>query len=421
MTSKRCDYFGESVIRDMTRLALRHDAVNLAQGFPDFPAPEELKIAACNAVMADHNQYAITWGARELREAVAHKSAQFNGIRADPEPEVTVTCGTTEAMMASMLAVIDPGDEVVIFEPFYENYGPDAAVSGAVPRFVPLEGDDFTFDADVLAAAFNHKTKALVLNTPNNPTGKVFNKEEMSVIADLATDNDVTVITDEIYEHIIYDGAQHTSIASMGDMDQRTITIGGFSKTYSVTGWRVGYVLAPPHLTGAIRKVHDFLTVGAPAPLQHACVAALNMPPAYYESLVEMYDEKRHMLYNALTGSGFKCKLPQGAYYILDDISATALVRQYLDSGGSIVWVGDIPFFYQAKKQGQGRNDNWWQTGAAATRTTMAWRRSSTPGSAWTRRDSRNEGAHGLLAWTLWPAHRDGDQGNGQVHLSGDA
>ena len=322
MTSKRCDYFGESVIRDMTRLALRHDAVNLAQGFPDFPAPEELKKAACDAVMADHNQYAITWGARELREAVAHKSAQFNGIRADPEQEVTVTCGTTEAMMASMLAVIDPGDEVVIFEPFYENYGPDAAVSGAVPRFVPLEGDDFTFDADVLAAAFNHRTKALVLNTPNNPTGKVFNKEEMSVIADLATDNDVTVITDEIYEHIIYDGAQHTSIASMGDMDQRTITIGGFSKTYSVTGWRVGYVLAPPHLTGAIRKVHDFLTVGAPAPLQHACVAALNMPPAYYESLVEMYDEKRHMLYNALTGSGFKCKLPQGAYYILADISA---------------------------------------------------------------------------------------------------
>jgi len=220
MTSKRCDYFDESVIRDMTRLALRHDAVNLAQGFPDFPAPEELKKAACDAVMADHNQYAITWGARELREEISRKAARFNGIQADPEQEVTVTCGTTEAMMASMLAVIDPGDEVIIFEPFYENYGPDAAVSGAVPRFLPLEGDDFTFDADVLAAAFNQRTKALVLNTPNNPTGKVFGKEEMSVIADLATDNNVTVITDEIYEHIIYDGAQHTSIASMGDMDQ---------------------------------------------------------------------------------------------------------------------------------------------------------------------------------------------------------
>ncbi|MDF1531430.1 MAG: aminotransferase class I/II-fold pyridoxal phosphate-dependent enzyme [ANME-2 cluster archaeon] len=321
-TSQRCDYFGESVIRDMTRLALRYDAVNLAQGFPDFPAPEELKKAACDAVTTDHNQYAITWGARELREAIAKKAARFNNIKADPEQEVTVTCGTTEAMMASMLAMIDPGDEVVIFEPFYENYGPDAAVSGAVPRFVPLEGDDFTFDTDVLAAAFNHRTKALVLNTPNNPTGKVFDKEEMSIIADLATDNDVTVITDEIYEHIIYDGAQHTSIASMGDMEQRTITIGGFSKTYSVTGWRVGYVLAPPHLTGAIRKVHDFLTVGAPAPLQHACVAALDLPPAYYEELVGMYDKKRHMLYNALTKNGFTCKLPQGAYYILADISA---------------------------------------------------------------------------------------------------
>ncbi|MCL7413236.1 MAG: aminotransferase class I/II-fold pyridoxal phosphate-dependent enzyme [ANME-2 cluster archaeon] len=322
MTSKRCDYFGESVIRDMTRLALHHNAVNLAQGFPDFPAPEELKKAACDAVKADHNQYAITWGARELREAITNKAARFNNIRADPGQEVTVTCGTTEAMMASMLAVIDPGDEVIIFEPFYENYGPDAAVSGAVPRFVPLEGADFTFDADILAAAFNHRTKALVLNTPNNPTGKVFGKDEMSVIADLAIDNDVTVITDEIYEHIIYDGAQHTSIASMNDMDQRTITIGGFSKTYSVTGWRVGYVLAPPHLTGAIRKVHDFLTVGAPAPLQHACVAALDLPPAYYEELVRMYDKKRHMLYNALSKHGFTCKLPQGAYYILVDISA---------------------------------------------------------------------------------------------------
>ncbi|MCL7414604.1 MAG: aminotransferase class I/II-fold pyridoxal phosphate-dependent enzyme [ANME-2 cluster archaeon] len=321
MTSKRCEYFGESVIRDMTRLALRHDAVNLAQGFPDFPAPEELKKAACEAIIADHNQYAITWGARELREAIANKSAQFNGIQVDPEKEVTVTCGTTEAMMASMLAVIDSGDEVIIFEPFYENYGPDAAVSGAVPKFVPLEGDDFTFDHDDLAAAFNHRTKALVLNTPNNPTGKVFGKEELSIIADLAFDHDITVITDEIYEHIIYDGAQHTSIASMGDMDQRTITIGGFSKTYSVTGWRVGYALAPSHLTGALRKVHDFLTVGAPAPLQHACVAALNLPPMYYEELVSMYDKKRHMLYNALQNNGFKCTLPQGAYYILADIS----------------------------------------------------------------------------------------------------
>ena len=321
MPSRRCEYFSESVIRDMTRLAIRHDAVNLAQGFPDFPAPEELKIAAQTAIMDDHNQYAITWGVKELREGISRKAAEFNKIEADPEKEVTITCGTTEAMMASMLAIIDPGDEVIIFEPFYENYGPDAAVSGARPRFVPLDGNNFTFDPDVLAAAFNKNTKALVLNTPNNPSGKVFSRNELSVIADLATDNNVTVLTDEIYEHIIYDNAKHISLASMGDMAQRTITIGGFSKTYSVTGWRVGYALAPVHLTDVIRKVHDFLTVGAPAPLQHACITALNFPRSYYKELVKMYDKKRRMLYNALIRSGFKCTLPQGAYYILTDIS----------------------------------------------------------------------------------------------------
>lgn len=321
MPAKRCEHFCESVIRDMTRLAMRHDAVNLAQGFPDFPAPAELKEAAVTAIMADHNQYAITWGAQELREAVARKAADFNNIQADPETEVTIACGTTEAMMASMLALIDPGDEAIIFEPFYENYGPDAAVSGAVPRFVPLSGEDFTFDADDLASAFNKRTKVLVLNTPNNPSGKVFTEQELRTIADLAVDNDVTVITDEIYEHIIYDGHKHTSIASIGDMAECTITIGGFSKTYSVTGWRVGYALAPPHLTQAIRKVHDFLTVGAPAPLQHACAAALDISPSYYTELVRMYDAKRHMLFDGLTRAGFKCKLPQGAYYILTDIS----------------------------------------------------------------------------------------------------
>jgi len=321
MPSRRCEYFSESVIRDMTRLAIRHDAVNLAQGFPDFPAPEELKIAAQIAIMDDHNQYAITWGVKELREGISRKAAEFNRIEADPEKEVTITCGTTEAMMASMLAIIDPGDEVIIFEPFYENYGPDAAVSGAKPCFIPFNGDDFTFDPDVLAAAFNKKTKALVLNTPNNPSGKVFSRNELSVIADLASDNNVTVLTDEIYEHIIYDNAKHISLASMGDMAQRTITIGGFSKTYSVTGWRVGYALAPAHLTDAIRKVHDFLTVGAPAPLQHACITALNLPKSYYEELVRMYDKKRLMLYNALIKTGFQCTLPQGAYYILADIS----------------------------------------------------------------------------------------------------
>lgn len=351
MPAKRCEYFCESVIRDMTRLALRHNAVNLAQGFPDFPAPEELKAAACAAIADDHNQYAITWGVKELREGIARKASEFNRIEVDPDKEITVTCGTTEAMMASMLAIIDPGDEVIIFEPFYENYGPDAAVSGARPRFVPLHGDDFTFDPDVLAAAFNTNTKALVLNTPNNPSGKVFSRNELSVIADLAADHEVTVLTDEIYEHIIYDNARHISMASLGDMAQRTITIGGFSKTYSVTGWRVGYALAPAHLTAAIRKVHDFLTVGAPAPLQHACITALNLPSSYYEALVNMYDTKRRLLYRALTRSGFRCTLPQGAYYILTDISGFEMgndieFAHYLASEIGVAAVPGSSFFH---------------------------------------------------------------------------
>ncbi|HEX3001049.1 MAG TPA: aminotransferase class I/II-fold pyridoxal phosphate-dependent enzyme [Methanoregula sp.] len=317
----RADHFTESVIREMTRLALRHNAINLAQGFPDFPCPPELKAAACAAVNDDINQYAITWGAKDLREALAKRVRTFNGMEFDPETDITVTCGSTEAMMASMLAVIQPGDEVIVPEPFYENYGPDAQISGAVPRFVPL-ADDFSIDEEAWKAACSKKTRALILNTPNNPTGKVFSKAELSFIADLCIDHNAVAITDEIYEHIVYDGHKHISLGSLPGLEDRTITIGSFSKTYSVTGWRVGYALASADLTSRIRKIHDFLTVGAPAPLQRACVAALDLPESYYKELAREYDRKRQILYRGLKKAGFSCDLPQGAYYIFTDISS---------------------------------------------------------------------------------------------------
>jgi len=319
MLARRTGHFVESVIRDMTRLSLKHNAINLAQGFPDFPAPLLLKQAAANAIMENFNQYSITWGAKDLRDEISRKAREYNHIEADPESEITVTCGSTEAMMASMLALINEGDEVVVFEPFYENYGPDAAVSGAVPRFVLLN-DDNSIDEDALESAFNRKTRVIILNTPNNPCGKVFTRRELKMIADLCVDNDVIAVTDEIYEYILYDNKKHISIGSLDDMKERTITISGFSKTYSVTGWRIGYALAEKNLTSAIRKVHDFLTVGAPAPLQHACVTALKFPDSYYRELASMYDGKRRFLHRALIKSGFKCKMPEGAYYVLADI-----------------------------------------------------------------------------------------------------
>jgi len=322
----------------MTRLALKHDAINLAQGFPDFPCPPELKAAACDAVNDDINQYAITWGAKDLREALAQRVKTFNGMQFDPEAEITVTCGSTEAMMASMLALIRPGDEVVVPEPFYENYGPDAQISGATPRFVPL-ADDFSIDEEKWKAAFSKKTRAVILNTPNNPTGKVFSKKELSFIADLCIEHNAVAITDEIYEHIVYDGHKHISLGSLPGMEDRTITIGSFSKTYSVTGWRVGYALADAALTARIRKIHDFLTVGAPAPLQRACVAALELPESYYRDLAIEYDRKRRILYNGLIKAGFRCELPQGAYYIFTDISGfgmndTEFARHLVETAG---------------------------------------------------------------------------------------
>src|ERR1700678_813946 len=280
--SAKTEQFTESVIREMTRLAIQYKAVNLSQGFPDFPAPIEIKRAAQEAIAADINQYAITWGAKSLRNAIAEKFSRSNGLSIDPEREITVCCGSTEAMMSSMLAIINPGDEVVVFEPFYENYGPDAILSGATPRYVTLYEPDWRFDPDELAAAFNNRTKAIIINTPNNPTGKVFTRSELETIAALCRKWDAVAISDEIYEHILSDGPRHVPIATIDGMADRTVTINGLSKTYSVTGWRVGWTISPPALTGAIRKVHDFLTVGAPAPLQEAGAVALSLPDQYY-------------------------------------------------------------------------------------------------------------------------------------------
>jgi aspartate/methionine/tyrosine aminotransferase len=330
--SRKATQFTESVIREMTRLNQMYGGVNLSQGFPDFPAPAAVKEAACAAINADVNQYAVTWGARPLREAVAREFTRRYGLPIVADEQVTVCCGSTEAMMSTMMAIIDPGDEVVIFEPFYENYGPDAILSGATPRYVTLhEPDasarpgspraDWWFDPAELAAAFNNKTKAIIINTPNNPTGKVFTHDELEAIAALCRKWDVIAISDEIYEHIIYDGHVHVPIATMEGMADRTITINGLSKTFSVTGWRVGWTISPSSLTGAIRKVHDFLTVGAPAPLQEAGAVALSLPDDYYVKLATNYRRRRDVLLEMLERHHFTCYKPYGAYYIMTDIS----------------------------------------------------------------------------------------------------
>ena len=331
--SKKATQFSESVIREMTRLNQRYGGVNLSQGFPDFPAPASVKAAACDAINADVNQYAVTWGAQSLRDAVAREFTRRYGLPIAADEQVTVCCGATEAMMSTMMAIIDPGDEVVIFEPFYENYGPDAILSGATPRYVTLHEPDpsapsdslragWTFDPDELAAAFNDKTKAIIINTPNNPTGKVFTRDELAMIAVLCRKWDAVAIADEIYEHIIYDGQRHVPMATIEGMADRTITLNGLSKTYSVTGWRVGWAISPPSLTGAIRKVHDFLTVGAPAPLQEAGALALGLPEDYYVALAANYQQRRDRLLDILARHHFTCFKPSGAYYIMTDISA---------------------------------------------------------------------------------------------------
>jgi len=319
--SKRVQGFTESVIREMTRVNNQHDGINLAQGMPNFPPPKELLEAAHRALDGDFHQYAITWGTPALRRAIADKYRKFYGMDVDPERDVTVCCGSTETMLATLLAVLNPGDEVIVFEPFYENYGPGCIIAGAEPVFVPLEPPDFSFDPDRLARTVSPRTRAIVFKSPNNPSGKVFSRAELQSIADLCLTHDLLAITDEIYEHIVYDGEDHVPIATLPGMAERTITISGISKSYSVTGWRVGYAVASSELSLGIRRAHDFITVGAPHPLQEAAVTALNLPDSYYVDLRESYQARRDLLFGQVEKAGFKAFMPKGAYYILTDVA----------------------------------------------------------------------------------------------------
>jgi aspartate/methionine/tyrosine aminotransferase len=320
MPAIRTASFTESVIREMTRVAQQHGAINLAQGFPDFPMPEAMKDAACAAIHGDINQYAITWGAPALRLGIAEKYRRWYDMPVDPDREITVTCGATEAMAAVFLALIDPGDEVIVFEPWYENYGPDAILASATPRYVALEPPNWRFDPEVLRAAFSEKTKAIIVNTPHNPTGRVLTREEIGFIADLCIEHDVWAITDEIYEHIRYAGGHHV-LATWPGMRERTVTISGLSKTFSCTGWRLGYAIAPERESIAIRKVHDFLTVGAPAPLQAAAAVGMSFDADYYNHLSLDYRARRDSLLPVLADAGFTFSTPEGAYYVLSDFS----------------------------------------------------------------------------------------------------
>jgi aspartate/methionine/tyrosine aminotransferase len=321
MISKRVQGFTESVIREMTRVNDQHGGINLAQGMPNFPPPPELIEAAHRAIDGDFHQYAITWGTPRLRRAIAEKYRRFYGVELDPDRHVTVCCGSTETMLATLLAVLNPGDEVIIFEPFYENYGPGCIIAGAEPVFVPLEPPDFTFDPDRLNAAVGPRTRAIVFNSPNNPSGKVFSRDELEAIALVCQRHDLLAITDEIYEHIVYDGETHIPIATLPGMAERTVTISGISKSYSVTGWRVGYAVASPELSVGIRRAHDFITVGAPHPLQEAAVTALGLPGSYYVSLRESYRARRDLLLAKVREAGFVAYEPKGAYYILTDVT----------------------------------------------------------------------------------------------------
>ena len=319
-TARRTHGFTESVIRGMTRLANEHGAINLSQGFPNFRCPDILKEAAARAIRDDVNQYAITWGAARLRNALADKYREWYGMAVDPVAQITVACGATEAMASALLGIINPGDEVVVFEPFYENYGPDAVLCDAKPVFVPMAAGQ-SLDRDRLAAAFGPKTKAIIVCTPNNPTGHVFSRAELETIAELCQRHDAFAVTDEIYEHIYYEG-EHIPIATLPGMADRTITISGASKTFSVTGWRIGTIVSPPDVSGAIRKVHDFLTVGAPAPLQEAIAVGMEtLGDDYYEGLARDYRRRRDILCAGLVKAGFKCRPPEGAYYVMADFS----------------------------------------------------------------------------------------------------
>lgn len=353
--SERTEKFTESVIREMTRLALQFGAVNLAQGFPDFPAPVDLKKAAIEAIEADRNQYSITWGTRAFRDAIALKYAETYGLELDPEREITVCCGATEGMAASLLATTNPGDEIIVFEPFYESYHPDTLLCGAERKLVKLHAPDWNFDPDELRRAFSPRTKAIIVNTPHNPTGKVFTRAELMLIASLCQEFDALAITDEIYEHIVYDGREHIPMITLPGMRGRTILVNSLSKTFSVTGWRVGWVAAAPELTATIRKVHDFLTVNAPTPLQYAGTMALTGQKAYFNGLSGVYEGRRRVAIEMLERAGFRCYLPGGAYYVMTDITGfgmddVSFARHMVEHYG----VAGVPgsSFYFDKKSG---------------------------------------------------------------------
>jgi aminotransferase len=356
LLAERVNYFSESVIREMTRLANQHGAINLGQGMPDFEAPQELKDAACKAIQDGFNQYAITWGAPVLRQAIAAKMQRFNGIACDPDQNITVCCGATECMMAAMLALVDAGDEVIIFQPFYENYGPDARLSGATPVWVPLHAPDWRFDPDELRKAFSPRTKAIIINTPNNPTGRVFTHAELTLIAELCQEFNAYALSDEIYEYIRYVDTPHISIATLPGMAERTVTISGLSKTFSITGWRLGYCVAPAEITRGIRKAHDFLTVGAPHPLQVAGAAALALPDSYYAKLATDYRRRRDLFLPYLQQAGFEFSVPEGAYYVMTDVKNlggtddTEFVRQMIRTIGVSAVPGSS--FYAPKERG---------------------------------------------------------------------
>jgi aminotransferase len=359
--SRKAAQFTESVIREMTRrfnvrAGKGLGGVNLAQGFPDFPCPPEMKTTAIAAINGDINQYAVTWGAPNLREAIAEKYRRFYDMPVYAAKHVTVCCGSTEAMMSALMAIINPGDEVVIFEPYYENYGPDVILNDCTPKYVRLRGAKFEIDEQELRAAFSAKTKAIIVNTPNNPTGKIFTREELELIASLCREHDAIAVTDEIYEHITYDGEKHIPIATLPDMADRTITISGASKTYSVTGWRVGWCIASERITAQLRKVHDFLTVGAPAPLQEAVAAACRFGDDFYANLQAGYAERRARIVPALNEIGFKCEIPRGAYYVMTDFTSLAketdvvVAQRLIDEAGVATVPGSS--FYKNPKHG---------------------------------------------------------------------
>ncbi|WP_165248853.1 pyridoxal phosphate-dependent aminotransferase [Paludisphaera soli] len=357
LIAAKASRFTDSVIRGMSIEARRHDAVNLAQGMPDFAAPQALKDAACRAIQDDVNQYAITWGAHELRRAIAEHAAWHLGLDVDPEAEITVTCGSTEAMLVALLSIINPGDEVILTQPFYENYWPDCVLAGASPRFFPVRPPDWKFDPDELAAAFNDRTKAIVLCNPNNPTGAVFTREELEAVAALCRKWDVIAITDEIYEHILYDGRQHVALAALDGMKERSVVVGGMSKTYSVTGWRIGTILAPPHLTKTFRQVHDFVSIGAAAPLQEAGAVAYRLPRSYYDDLAAAYQARRDRFCKALWEVGFEFEAPQGAYYVMAGITPFGATDDVAFAGKLVreIGVATVPgsSFFQDKDLGR--------------------------------------------------------------------